>query len=174
MPIRRKNPIKRNNKFFSGEDYNVQMDFAKEYMEQHANQTIILYQVDLEKTKVDDIYKEARKSDLRFKTPIELTCIYEIQDTQMKAYSETISKGLYAKPGTIIFSVLLEELEENGCDIKRGDYIGVDITPEYRIYFTVTNDGKMGMTANKNTLYGKMPFYVTCEGAYVDETEFNG
>ena len=110
MPIRRKNPIKRNNKFFSGEDYNVQMDFAKEYMEQHANQTIILYQVDLEKTKVDDIYKEARKSDLRFKTPIELTCVYEIQDTQMKAYSETISKGLYAKPGTIIFSVLLEEL----------------------------------------------------------------
>ena len=53
----KKIPIKRNTKFFSGEDFDLELDFAKEYIEQDANQTIILYRVDLDKTKVNDIYK---------------------------------------------------------------------------------------------------------------------
>ena len=65
--IKRKNPIKRNSKFFSGEDYDLEMEFATEYMEQDANQTIILYQVDYEKTKVNDIYKEASKENIKLK-----------------------------------------------------------------------------------------------------------
>ena len=174
IPTRKKVPIKRNNKFFSGDDFNLEMHFSKEYMEQDANQTIILYQVDMTQTKVNDIYNEAQKNAIRFKPPVELTCIYDIQDAEVRSYSEQNKKGLYAKPGKLTFSVLLEELEEKKCDIKRGDYIGIQITPEYRIYFTVTNDGKMGMTSNKNTIYGTAPFYRIFEGAYVDETEFNG
>ena len=48
------------------------LNFAKEYIEQDANQTVILYRVDLEKTKVNDIYKEASKDAIRFLPPIEL------------------------------------------------------------------------------------------------------
>lgn len=174
IPDRKKIPIKRNSKFFSGEDFDLEMDFSREYMEQDANQTIILYQVDMTETKVNDIYNEASKNAIRYKPPVELTCIYDIQDAEVRAYSEQNKKGLYSKPGKLTFSVLLTELEEKKCDIKRGDYIGIQITPEYRIYFTVTNDGKMGMTSNKNTIYGKAPYYRTCEAAYADETEFNG
>jgi hypothetical protein len=172
--IRRKNPIKRNNKFFSSEDFTLEMEFTTEYMEQDANQTIILYQVDYEKTKVNDVYKEAEKGKIRFKTPVELTVIYDLEDAETKAYKENMSKGIYVKPGKLTFSVLLTELEEVGCDISRGDYIGIQITPEYMIYFTVADDGKMGMTSNKNTLYGTQPFYRTVRCNYVDVSEFNG
>ena len=55
----RKVPVKRNTKFFSGEDFDLELNFAKEYIEQDANQTVILYRVDLEKTKVNDISKVA-------------------------------------------------------------------------------------------------------------------
>lgn len=171
--IKRKNPIKRNNKFFSGEDFRLEMEFATEYMEQDANQTVILYQVDYEKTMVNDIYKEAEKQNIRFKTPIEITVIYDLQDSETKAYRENMSKGIYVKPGKLTFSVLLKELEENNCEISRGDYIGVQITPEYMIYFAVADDGKMGMTSNKNTLYGTQPFYRTIICSPVDLNEFN-
>ena len=172
--LKRKNPIKRNNKFFGGEDFNLEMDFAREYMEQDANQTVVLYQVDLQKTKVNDIYKEANKSEIRFKSPIELTCIYEIEEAEVKAYSEQNSKGMYAKPGKLTFSVLITELEEKECDINRGDFIRVDITPEYHIFFTVTDDGRVNTSANKNTIYGKVPYFRRCTGAYVDPVDFQG
>lgn len=172
--IRRKTPIKRNSKFFSSEDFGLEMEFAMEYMEQDANQTIILYQVDYEKTKVNDIYKEAKKDKIRFKTPVELTVIYDLQDSETKAYRENMSKGVYVKPGKLTFSVLLKELEEKSCDISRGDYIGIQINPEFMIYFTVADDGKMAMTSNKNTLYGKIPFYRTIQCNYIDPSEMNG
>lgn len=172
--IKRKVPIKRNTKFFSGEDFNLEMEFASEYMEQDANQTIILYQVDLANTKVNDVYKEATRENIRFKTPVELTCIYEIQDAEMKPYDNKVTKGVYAKPGRLVFSVLLKELEEMDCDISRGDYIGVQITPEQRIYFVVNDDGRVQSFANKNTLYGTRPYYRTFNANYVDINEFNG
>jgi len=172
--IRRKNPVKRNDKFFSGEDVRLELEFAKEYLEQDANQTIILYQVDLERTKVNDTYFEAKKDAIRFKQPIELPVVYEIQDAENKAYSPINQKGIYGKPGKLTFSVLLSTLEEYDCDIKRGDYIGVQIDTNHVEYFTVTDDGRVLSTSNKYTMYGTMPYARKIECAPIDLGEFNG
>lgn len=172
--IHRKVPIKRNNKFFGGEDFNLELDFATEYMEQDMNQTVILYQVDLEKTKVNDVYVEAKKDAIRFKTPIELPCVYEIQDAEVKSYDSKVIKGVYANPGKLVFSVLIKTLEENDCDIKRGDYIGVQVTTDKRLYFVVNDDGRVQSYSNKNTLYGVTSMYRQIIANFVDQGEFNG
>jgi hypothetical protein len=172
--IRRKNPIKRNNKFFGKEDYDLQINFSQEYLEQWANQTVILYQVDLSKTQVNDTYKEAKKDAIRFKPPVELTVIYEIQDAEMKTYNTQQMKGYYVKTGKLVFSVLLRTLEEMDCDINRGDYIGIQITPEHMEYFTVADDGRVGAFSNKFTMYGTVPYARTITCASVDPNEFNG
>ena len=78
-------PITRNNKFFSAEDFDLELGFATEYLEHDANQTVILYQVDLEKTKVNDIYVEAEKNAVRYKEPVEIPVIYDITDAEVKA-----------------------------------------------------------------------------------------
>lgn len=170
----KKIPIKRNSKFFSGEDFDLELDFAKEYIEQDANQTVILYRVDLNKTKVNDIYKEASKDAIRFLTPIELPVIYEISDAEMKAYGTKLQKGIYAQTGKLTFSVLISTLEEYDCDISRGDYIGVQIDSDHREYFTVTDDGRVGTTANRFTMFGSKPYARKIECASVDLGEFNG
>lgn len=167
-------PVVRNNKFFGMEDFDLEMGFSTEYLEQDANQTVILYQVDLENTKVDEIYKEAKKDAIRFKTPIEIPVIYEISDAEMKTYNNKLQKGIYAQTGKLTFSVLLTTLEEYGCDISRGDYIGIQIDTDKREYFTVTDDGRVGMTSNKFTLYGTKPYARTIQCASVDIGEFNG
>lgn len=167
-------PITRNTKFFSIEDFDTEMYFAQEYLEQDANQTIILYRVDLEKTQVDDIYVEAAKEAIRYATPIELPVIFDISDAELKSYDKKLSKGIYSQTGKLTFSVLISTLEEYGCDISRGDYIGVQITPEHREYFTVTDDGRVGAISNKMTLYGTKPYARTITAAQVDLNEFNG
>lgn len=172
--LNRKNPVKRNHKFFGRDDYNLQMEFAQEYMEQQANQTVILYRVDLSSTKVNDIYKEADKDAIRYLPPIEVPCVYEIQEAEQQSYEKNKMKGLYAKPGKLTFSVLLRTMDELDIDIRRGDYIGIDIDEQTRYYWTVTNDGRVGMTSNKNTIYGVRPYYRTIEAAPADNIEFNG
>jgi hypothetical protein len=170
----RKLPIKRNTKFFGGEDFDLEIGFAQEYIEQDANQTVILYRVDLNKTKVNDIYKEASKDAIRFLPPIELPVVYEIGDAEMKAYGNKIQKGIFAQTGKLSFTVLVSTLEEYDCDISRGDYIGVQINDTQREYFTVTDDGRVASHSNKYTLYGTKPFARKIECASVDLGEFNG
>jgi len=171
---KKKVPIRRNSKFFGDEDFDLEMDYAMEYLEQDANQTVILYQVDLEKTKVNEIYVEAKQGAVRYKTPIEIPVIYEISDAEMKTYDTTLQKGIYAQTGKLTFSVLLKTLEEYNCDISRGDYIGVQIDTQHREYFVVTDDGRVAATANKFTLYGTKPYARTIQCASVDTQEFSG
>lgn len=172
--MNRKNPIKRNNMFFSESDFNLEMELARGYMEQDMNQTVILFEVDLSKTNADDIYHEASKKNIRFKTPVELTVRYEILNAEMRSYDKTNNKGVYAKPGGLNFTVLLSTLEEVQRDIKRGDYIGVQITQDEMIYFTVYDDGKVSSYSNEYTLYGIKPFYRQIKCNYVDPSEFEG
>jgi len=160
--------------FFSEEDFQLETDFAVEYVENDANQTVILYRVDLEKTNVDSIYKEASKENIRFKMPIELPCIYEIDDAEMKSYENKLMKGTYVKPGRLTVQILIKTLEELNCDIVRGDYIGVQVTPEQRLYFTVNNDGRVQSYSNENSMYGTKPFYRVITANYVDQNEFQG
>ena len=56
--IRRKNPINRNNLFYSEEDFQFEKEIAKDYLEQDLNTTVILFEVDLENTNVDESIEE--------------------------------------------------------------------------------------------------------------------
>lgn len=161
--IKRKNPINRNNFFFSEEEFELQMDIGMEYLNTQVNQTIILYEVDLEKTNLNSVYQEGNFEDIAFKTPIELNVLYTLEEPELKTYDSNAMRGYYVKLGKLNFTIYEKELEENNCDIKRGDYIGLQVTPEHMEYFIVTNDGRVNYD-NKHTLYGTRPYYrsVTC------------
>ena len=170
----KKVPVTRNSKFFGGDDFDLEMSFATEYLEQDANQTVILYRVDLSITKTNDVYKETRADAIRFLDPIELPVIYEISDAEMKSYESKGNRGIYSQTGKLTFSVLISTLEEFGCDISRGDYIGVQITQTHREYFTVTDDGRVGSMSNSKSLYGTVPYVRTITAVPVDPNEFRG
>ena len=161
--IKRKNPINRNNFFLSPETVNFQIAIGMEYVNKILNQTVVLYQVDREKTKVNDIYNEANYKDLVFKTPVEINVMYKLDKSELKTYDSQVMKGYYVKVGQLYFNVFEKELEENGCDINRGDYIGLQVTPDHMEYFIVADDGRVNYD-NAHTLYGTVPYFrsVTC------------
>lgn len=161
--IKRKNPINRNNFFTSQDQINFQIGIGMEYVNKIVNQTVVLYEVDREKTKVNDIYNEANFKNLIFKTPVELNVLYRLDKGELKTYDSDTIKGYYVKVGKLTFSIYEKELEENGCDIKRGDYIGLQVTPDHMETFIVVDDGRVNYD-NAHTLWGTVPYYrsVTC------------
>lgn len=161
--IKRKNPINRNHFFFSEEEFELQMDIGMEYLNTQVNQTIVLYEVDLENSNLNSVYQEGNFEDISFKTPIELNVLYRLEEPELKSYDSNSMRGYYVKIGKLTFTIYERELEENDCDIKRGDYIGLQVTPEHMEYFIVTNDGRVNYD-NKHTMYGTRPYYrtVTC------------
>ena len=156
--IKRKKPINRNNLFTSRDCINLQISIGREYVNKVLNQTVILYQVDHENTKTNDIYKESDFGDISFKTPIEINVMYRLNGAELKTYDQTVIKGYYVKLGKLEFQVYQEELDENKCDINRGDYIGLQVTPDHIEFFIVADDGRVNYD-NKHTMMGTVPYY---------------
>ena len=161
--IKRKNPINRNNFFVSEQQQDFQLAMSMEYINKVLNQTVVLYEVDLERTKIDEVYVESDFKNIVFKTPIELNVMYVIDKAELKTYDTKTIKGYYAKTGKLKFQIMTKELEVNDCDIKRGDYIGIQVTPEHMEFFIVADDGRVNYD-NRHTLWGTKPYFrsITC------------
>ena len=169
----RRNPIKRNNLFYSEESFQLESEIGKNYLETDVNQTIILFSVDLSKTNRTALYNETRKDEIVFFPPVELHVLYEIQDGEMKSYDKNKNVGLYVKSGKLSFGIYQATLDEQGVEIKVGDYVGVQVTPEHIEYYTVVNDGRNNFS-NQFSTFGYRSAFRKIECAIVDNNEFNG
>jgi len=66
MKTNRKIPITRLNKFFSQEDFNLEVEFGREWLDGDINIRVILFQVERGESLTDDIYGEAGRNEIRF------------------------------------------------------------------------------------------------------------
>lgn len=169
----RKIPINRNNLFYSENDFLFETEIGKNYLEEDVNQTVILYEVDLEKTNLDVLYNESKKDGIIFKPPVEIHCLYEIEEASLESYDKKKNLGTYIKTGKLKFGVFQATLDELGAEIKNGDYVGVVTSTQHIEYFVVTNDGRNNFD-NAHTTFGYKSAYRSIEAAPVDENEFRG
>ena len=99
----KRNPIKRNNLFYSEESFNFENEIGRNYLETDVNQTIILFSVDLSKTNRNAIYNETKKDEIIFYPPVELHVLYEIQKGELKSYDKSKNLGIYVQSGKLNF-----------------------------------------------------------------------
>lgn len=135
-------PINRNNLFYSEEDFEYETDIIMQYMEEDTNQTVVVYEVDRSKTAMNEVYQESVRN-IRFKTPREIPCLYEIKESEIKTYDIKSSNGTYVVDGGLTIYVMDKILDKYKCDIKKGDYIGVLVNNNKMIYYSVVNDGRV-------------------------------
>jgi len=164
-------PITRVNKFFSVEDNELQISLGMEYLHGDLNFTLILYRVDREKSKTDDVYGESGVEEIRFLTPVEFKALVNFQEPENSSYGDGLMR--YLESGNLILSIYEKHLEELNIDIKYGDYIGYPETPTRIRYFTVANDGRI-KSDNRHTILGFEGFYRTVTCVPVSEDEFKG
>jgi len=173
MATPRRIPINRNNKFFSQEDFELEISFGREAIEGDGNFVVILYRVDREMTESDDLYGEAVKDGIRFFPPVELRVIPILAEAENKAYNSGSGSMRYLQDGQLTFGVYDAQLAELDVELSYGDYIGYPVSETEVRYFSVVNDGVKNYD-NSHTIMGYKGAFRTVLCAPVDENEFRG
>ena len=170
----RRIPINRNNMFYSEADFMFETEIGKNYLEEDVNQTVILYQVDLEKTNLDSVYNESKKDAIVYKPPVELHCLYEIEESALQSYDKTKNLGTYIKSGKLKFGLFQSTLDEVNAEINVGDYVGVVVSDSHIEYYVVTDCGRNNFD-NAKTTFGYKSAWRNIECAPISsENEFRG
>lgn len=164
-------PITRLSKFFGQEDFDLNVQLGKEYLHGDINMKLVLYQVDREKTDIDEVYAEVGKDDTKFGPPVEFNAIVRIEEPKNSSYQAGVVR--YNEPGNLTFSVYISHLNELGIDVRYGDYIGYAESESKLRFYTVVNDGKV-TSDNKHSMFGYKPHYRTVVCSPAQETEFRG
>lgn len=170
MDNKKVTPITRINKFFSEEDFQLEIDMGREAIEGDGNFTIILYRVDRQLTEYDDLYGEATKDGIRFLPPVELKVIPILDEPENKTYN-TNGSLRQIQDGPFTFGIYSKQLSELKTEISYGDYIGYPVTETEIRYYSVVNDGIKNYD-NKHTIMGYKGAFRTIKCAPVDNTEF--
>jgi hypothetical protein len=164
-------PITRIGKFFSENDYRMEISFGEEWLYGDMNFSVVLYRIDKTKTKTDDVYGEALKDGIKFLPPIELKGYVQISAPENKMIAG--NKINQTEPGNIRFSIYQRQLDELGIDINYGDYLGYYETEDRIRYYVVNNDGRV-VSDNKHNYGGYKPYYRTITASAIIDNEFRG
>lgn len=170
MKNTRRVPINRVNKFFSENDYQLQIQMGRESVENFGNFVVILFKVNRERTQFDDIYGEATNEGIKYHPPMELKVVPIINSPENKTYNKNGSLN-YLEDGQLTFGIYQDQLDELETDISYGDYIGYQISENEIRYYSVVNDGRKNYD-NKHTILGYKGTFRTVICSVVDETEF--
>jgi hypothetical protein len=165
-------PITRINKWFSHEDFELEISMGREAIEGDGNFTLILYKVDRQMSEFDKLYGEAVKDGIRYYPPVELKVVPILDEAENKTYN---SDGMarYIQDGRLTFGIYQAQLEELNVEIGYGDYIGYPVTETQIRYFSVVNDGVKNFD-NNHTIMGYKGAFRTVICAPVDGSEFRG
>ena len=164
-------PITRLHKFFSEEDFNLEMDMGMEWQMGDMNFTVVLYRVDRQRTNNDDVYGEALKDGIQFLAPVEIKGLVKIDAPTNQDYGN--SRLSQIEPGNMTFSVYQSHLDQLAVEISLGDYLGYYESEDKVRYYTVVNDGRITSDL-KHTYGGYKKYYRTIIASPSTIDEFNG
>ena len=172
MENKRVTPITRINKWFSMEDYSLEISMGREAIEGDQNFTIILYRVNRNESEFDELYGEATKNGIRFYPPIELKVIPILAEAENKTFNPNGTLH-NLQDGPLTFGIYDQQLQELDTEISMGDYIGYPVTETEIRYYSVVNSGIKNYD-NRHTIMGWKGAFRTVLCASVDDSEFSG
>lgn len=172
--MERKNriPITRLSRYYDEVDFDLELDMAREVIEEDANFTVVLYRIDKINSNNEDVYGESEAREIRFHPPVELKVLVQLNEAENKTYGENGSLR-YQEYGNLVFTILNKQLSEKGVDISYGDIIGYSDRENNLKYFEVFNDGKIN-SDNTHTQFGYKAYFRTISCVVVDPDQFNG
>lgn len=168
---KKKLPINRLSKFFSYDDFDLEMSMGEEWLHGDLNFNLVLFRVNRKDTNVDNVYGEAGKGEIKFFPPIEFKGYVTIAGPENKTYSNGL--GRYLEAGNMTVSVYKHHLDELDIEISYGDYIGYYENEDRVRYYEVVNDGRV-TSDNKHTYGGFKSYYRTLLCTPVSEDQFKG
>jgi hypothetical protein len=164
-------PITRLSKFFSQDDFDLNVQMGEEYLHGDLNMRLVLYQVDRTRTETDEVYAEIGKDQIKYMPPVEFNGLVQIANADNKSYKSGLLRFL--EPGNMLISVYIKQLNDLGIDIRFGDYIGYPESETKIRFYTVANDGKV-VADGKHKMFGYKPHYRSIICVPTQDNEFRG
>ena len=171
MP-KKQTPINRVNKFFSEEDFSLDINMGRVAIENDGNFVVILYRVDRANTNTN-VYGESGKDEVRFFPPVELRVIPIMNAPELGVYNKDAGSVSYLQDGPLEFDIYTSQLDELDVEIRRGDFIGYPVTENIIRYCRIVNDGIKNYD-NEHTIVGYKGAFRTVNCAAISEDEFRG
>lgn len=148
-------------KYYSEKDFNYDLMFSREFSDSDAIAVIRLYRIDVVKSHVHRVYGEAKPSQKRFLTPIEMNVTITIGDLE---HNNIGGSGINRQnPSTVELGIYKEEMEEKNVNINKGDFFAYFDGERERFYEIVT----VSNIASNNSTIGYKPFYMTFTAVHV-------
>lgn len=164
-------PITRLSRYYDDSDFEMELEMAREVIEDDAGFKIVLFRVDKTHSN-SDIYGESNKREIRFHPPIELYVTPLLDDAENKNYGENGTMK-YQEYGNFTFTILNKQMEEKNIDINYGDLVGYALSENNLKYFEVFDDGRINED-NKSTQFGFKSIFSKIKCVTVDPNQFNG
>lgn len=164
-------PITRLSKFFSQDDFDLNIRMGEEYLHGDLNTKFVLYRVDRTKTDTDAVYAEVGKDQVQYLPPIEIYGLVGIDEAKNESYNK--GQLRYLEAGNLTIRIYLHHLAELNVEIRYGDFVGYPESEQRLRFYQVVNDGRI-QADNKHKMFGYKPHFLTIICAPVQESEFRG
>lgn len=144
-------------KYYGEKDFQSDISFIGEFYTDDNRFKITLYRVDLNKSKVDNIYNETKAKDKKFMVPVELA----IAINSFVVEQNFLGKGgvFNEKIDEFMFSILNDEIESKNIKINKGDFLKYNDGSRER-FFEIN---KVTNIQSDNTIAGFKPYFTKIE-----------
>jgi hypothetical protein len=119
--------------YMSDNSFDLDVMYGREYLKTDSPFYVTYYKINQIKSKVDDLYGEAKASDKKFFSPIKLNVMIDIEDGDLKFLSETGIDDV----GNLVFGIFEEELKEKQLEITLGDFISYNVSGQRERFFEI-------------------------------------
>jgi hypothetical protein len=141
--------------FMDERSFDLDVEFGREYL-QDAPSYITIHQIDIIKTKTDDLYGETKAEEKVFRKAIRLIAMVTIEKGEV---SYLAGDGIANdQSGILMARIYLKELEEKKVNINRGDIIAYNQSGTKERYYEVSSANDVTDETEK-TFGGTKPFW---------------
>jgi hypothetical protein len=121
--------------YMSDNSYDLDVMYGREYLKTDSPFYVTYYKINQIKSRVDDLYGEAKAADKKFFSPIKLNVMIDIEDGDLKFLSET---GIGRDDvGNLVFGIFEEELKEKQLEITIGDFVSYNVSGQRERFFEI-------------------------------------
>lgn len=136
--------------FMTENSFDLEVMYGRNFLKTDNVQEIILYRINILKTKSHSLYGQTKSADKKFLTPIPLSVMITIDPSTNIHYGDDDASLVRDDTGALSFGVYLKELEEKEAEINRGDIIEYNLGGMKNRYYEVENANNVVDTTDKS------------------------
>lgn len=154
--------------FMSDNSFDLDVMYGRNFLQTDNAQKVRIHKINVLETKSHSLYGQAKTSDKKFMSPVELSVMVNIEEGKQEYYGSNAGGIARDDSGSISFGVYLKELEEKQFEIDRGDIIEYNMSGEKNRYYEVESANNV-TDETKKTIGGFKPYWKKITGIPVKE-----